>query len=297
MPRRHAFTLVELLVVITIIGILIAMLLPSLGTAREAARRTVCASNLRGIGFTATVFAGANREYFPRGYIHALGNPVPILMEVTANSHDSSVYPPGPSPTAEEYWKAYGTTLEQWQSYGMAQFTLPAYSATQYVGVPIYNSRVSLFKCPSNPAELTLIQTPRFDYGQIISLQYMYIGGYPWGTFSTGGFTAVSAPDTMGFANTAAINCNTNIPANKTTDEALSRKIIALDDVSSSNGVPEGNHGFTQSGTGFSPAYTNMLWGDGHAGSVGKDYYPAQLDNTNWSAKHWVNGWYFYWGQ
>ncbi len=71
----HAFTLIELLVVVAIIAILVSILLPSLGRAREQSKAAVCQANLHNLGLALSMYADANRGYFPQyGYSHGGGD-------------------------------------------------------------------------------------------------------------------------------------------------------------------------------------------------------------------------------
>ena len=63
--RRRPFTLLELLTVIGIIAILAGVLLPSLSSAQERARRTQCCNNLRQIGLALEAYASGNRGWLP----------------------------------------------------------------------------------------------------------------------------------------------------------------------------------------------------------------------------------------
>jgi prepilin-type N-terminal cleavage/methylation domain-containing protein len=86
--RIRAFTLVELLVVVSIIGLLMAIMLPALAKSREAVQKTQCASNLRQIGIATAAYLVDNRDVFMRGSYHA-GN---LYGDFTRNKDVYALY-------------------------------------------------------------------------------------------------------------------------------------------------------------------------------------------------------------
>jgi prepilin-type N-terminal cleavage/methylation domain-containing protein len=127
--RRKAFTLVELLVVIAIIGILMALLLPAVQAAREAARRTQCANNL-----TQMIIAVHNYDmaygFYPSGTIDQQG---PILSQESGYHHSWLVQ--------------ILPYIEQRNAYNHVDFSVGVYDTKNQ---PVRKLTIKTFFCPTD---------------------------------------------------------------------------------------------------------------------------------------------------
>jgi prepilin-type N-terminal cleavage/methylation domain-containing protein len=155
---RKGFTLVELLVVIAIIGVLVALLLPAVQAAREAARRSQCSNNHKQIGLALHNYNGA-RKKFPPGVVYS--------NNWTANG-DCGVRP---VPDAQNKMPGAGFP----HSYAWSSLVLPYFeeqaiaNAYDYsygaLGIPAVadsNYRnaatpIATYQCPSNPQSGELV--------------------------------------------------------------------------------------------------------------------------------------------
>ena len=139
---RTGFTLIELLVVIAIIGVLVALIMPAVQSAREAANRTQCINNLKQLGL-------AGQEYhdsygtFPAGWYCDQINDTNCIGTL-----------------AQSYmWN--GLTglflkLEQGNLYNSVNFTMPTNDISNITGVRM---TMNLFVCPSNRRAVTTAST------------------------------------------------------------------------------------------------------------------------------------------
>ena len=159
--RRRAFTLVELLVVIAIIGILIALLLPAVQAAREAARRSQCTNNLKQISIACHNYHDTHKQ-FPPGSIYC--------TSWVAHGYNPYMF-------GIMGWDAYVLPyMEQQALYDQIDFNYPAYitdTVGQYTGVTgehptdpanqvnklVCTSAPATFSCPSTASRMPISET------------------------------------------------------------------------------------------------------------------------------------------
>jgi prepilin-type N-terminal cleavage/methylation domain-containing protein len=161
MKSPKAFTLVELLVVIAIIGILIALLLPAVQAAREAARRLQCSNSLKQIGLALLNYENLNAS-LPAGSMHS----------DASNSASTNFMNWGIAilPFAEQQ-----NLYEQYD---------PSKYNTHPDNLPVLRARVGMFECPSDPSAGKLVvptQIPTVGPEGIRVGSYKGVSGIRWG--------------------------------------------------------------------------------------------------------------------
>lgn len=125
--KQSGFTLVELLVVIAIIGVLVALLLPAVQAAREAARRSQCSNNLRQLGLGILNYESSRRHLPPSALVD---------LSVTSTGNNGS-------------WGVHGRILDYLEQANLKD--LVDVEAAWDNQQSIDDVRISIFQCPSDP--------------------------------------------------------------------------------------------------------------------------------------------------
>jgi prepilin-type N-terminal cleavage/methylation domain-containing protein/prepilin-type processing-associated H-X9-DG protein len=176
-PRTGGFTLVELLVVIAIIGILVALLLPAIQAAREAARRSQCANNMKQLGIGVLNYESARKVLPPPGQCDSTGSATTTYVihstatEILPYIEQSAVYDMfdhttdpiaayGATPSGDAFKTPTGCLLHR-KSKGR-NYDDPAHPNGQLAA----KTKIDTFVCPSTPI-MSFERDPVHGYGAV----------------------------------------------------------------------------------------------------------------------------------
>jgi prepilin-type N-terminal cleavage/methylation domain-containing protein len=247
--RRRAFTLIELLVVIAIIGVLVALLLPAVQQAREAARRAQCKNNLKQLGLAMHNYLDTHNCFPPNGVSNATGT---------------------------QTWSAQAFLLpfiEGGNLYNAINFNVGYGHAANVTPVHIKAMRIPVLICPSDPNDrqrLTAAGAPEhyplnYAVGRGIYEVHRIGSGFDGGAAFA--YDRVTRPQDFrdGMSNTSAmseVKCftprfhdNCSLPPTITFDETSLGSLLGTSGWSAENGHTEWVSGNTIH-TGFTTTFT-----------------------------------------
>ena len=289
-PARHrrAFTLIELLVVIAIIGVLIALLLPAVQSAREAARRAQCANNLKQIGLALHNYE-ATHGSFPmtttaampgvggaclNGLVSWHARILPFLEQGT--TADAANFDIGMADDCSDSFLYFAATLKA---------THPNATAGRTV--------ISTFLCPSDEYDITSVM------GTSQMAPENYAGNIGWPPHSTGtveggtsrskhnGFIGLSRPGSPVPWHVGAVRVADIRDGLSMTAAVAERRISSVADPSDWRGVigkPESVISYCAGGAGMSQSLPRWVrW-----------CHAVSLADPGWSVYHgrsWLSGW------
>ncbi len=208
---RRGFTLVELLVVIAIIGVLIALLLPAVQQAREAARRIQCNNNLKQLGLAVQNYHDTYQSKIPYNTM-------------------------GTSGTNPSFFVRLLPFVEQNAAYNLLQFPVNNFvSTTTSIGQSIANAttlsalRVDGFKCPSSPLPETYtdsnLNNLQFQLASYVGISGSYLRG---GSVQPSTFPPTTPTGTPNFGSNGGTTYNGLIVAASPSGASVSSRPIGL---------------------------------------------------------------------
>ena len=142
--RRRAFTLVELLVVIAIIGVLVALLLPAVQAAREAARRSQCTNNLKQLGLAVHNFHDTHQRLPNSTHQMLFRDPNRVA--------DPNIHPRDQWGNGRERWSYACVLLPFMEQQAIYDELLRSHIPQErpWHNTPLTRTKISTFICPSD---------------------------------------------------------------------------------------------------------------------------------------------------